>query len=416
VETPTTPPATVAVAAPSPAPSDTAVAGPTGPTPTVDPATAAQLQKIETDAASLRGLKPKTDVPEHFLSSADLKENLKEQIDEEYSPSEGKEDATELWIMRLIDDPSIDLYQLQIDLLGEQVLGYYDIKKKELFVRNDEQPLDPEAQETLAHEFVHSLQDEYYDLQKLRPENSHNSDRDAGVTALVEGDATVSGLLYAQKYMSQEDFQKLLAGSETSSTTELDKAPAYIRESLLFPYSQGVEFALALYQQGGFAALNRALADPPQSSEQILHPDKYLAAKRDAPLPVTLPPLTDTLGTGWTLDDYDTLGEFDLGMMLKTQGVDDPEAVAGWGGARYAYYKSDSDTGGLVIMGTRWDTTKDAGEFDTALRESLAKAQRQGEVWQDGDRYAAVYRAGDQVMFVGGTDRALVERVLGTLK
>ena len=362
----------------------------------------------------MRGLTPTTDVPEHFITPAQMLDNLTQEIADEYPRDEARQDALELWLLRLIDDRNRDLYQVQIDLLGEQVLGYYDIKKKELFVRNDQAPLGVEAQETLAHEFVHSLQDEHYDLEKLRPEHSQDSDRNAAATALIEGDASLAGILFAQKYMSKSDFQALIQQSQNAPTAQLDKAPPYIRDGLLFPYDQGAAFVIALYQAGGFPAIDQAFAHPPTSTEQILHPDKYLTRTPDAPLPVTVPPLTTTLGADWTLHDQDTLGEFDLAELLKINGVDDTAASAGWGGAAYALYEGQSAA--LLFTATRWDTAQDATEFAAALRQSLATAQPDGDLWSDAGRFFGIQHNGDDVTFVAGTDRAAVTAALGASK
>ena len=382
---------------------------------TAEPTTLAQLATIESEAATLRGLQPKRDVPEHFVSSAQIATNLKQEINDEYTPDEARRDALELWLLRLIPDRTVDLYQIQIDLLGEQVLGYYDPKTKELFVRNDQQPLGAEGQETLAHEFVHSLQDEYYDLQKLRPANSHSNDRDTAVTSLIEGDATVAGLQFAQRYMSAADMAELIQGSANSSTTVLDKAPAYIRDSLIFPYDAGTSFVLALQQRGGFAAVNKALADPPVSTEQILHPDKYLASRRDMPLTVSLPPLTSTLGSGWTIRNEDTLGESDLAALLRYNGVTSADsAAAGWGGAEFALYQ-DANVA-LVILGTRWDTAKDATEFETALRRSFPPNTAVGNLWTSAARTYGLRHSGSSLTLISGTDPAAVQQALAVVK
>src|SRR5690242_6928546 len=136
----------------------------------------------------MRGLKPKTDVKEQFVPQSQMQANLTQELKQDYTPEEAKRDATTLWLLRLLKDPGIDLLKLQTDLLGEQVLGYYDHKKKELFVRSDEAQLSPLARETLAHEYTHSLQDQYYDLGKLRPDHMEN-DRGTAVLSLIEGDA-----------------------------------------------------------------------------------------------------------------------------------------------------------------------------------------------------------------------------------
>jgi hypothetical protein len=377
--------------------------------------TEAEIAQIEHDTAGVRGLQPKADVPERFLSPDQMRANLKEQIDKDYSPEEGRRDALELWLLRLIDDRAVDIYQLQLDLLSEQVLGYYDPKTDEFFVLGDQAQLTPLARETVAHEFVHSLQDQYYDLDKLRPDHMNDDDRSRAITALIEGDATVAGLQYAQQHMSPTELAALLRESGAASTETLDRAPAYLRESLIFPYQAGAQFIVALARKGGYAAVDTALADPPQSSEQILHPEKYLASPRDEPLPIALAALTDTLGAGWSYQDSDTLGEFDLQILLRENGVKQPDAAAaGWGGARYALYRNGEMA--LVILGTRWDSANDAGEFATALEQSLAASKRVGTLWSDGERFFGFAQSGDQVIYVASTDQAAAEQALAAVK
>ncbi len=373
------------------------------------------MTEIESDTVKIRGLTPKADVAEQFITDAQMRSNLTEQVKEDYSRDEAKRDSTTLWLLRLMDSPTIDLYQLQIDLLGEQVLGYYDQKKKDLFVRSDQSQLSPLARETLAHEFTHSLQDQYYNLSKLRPDKIEN-DKGNAVLTLVEGDAVVTQIAYAQKYMSAQDLQKLLDESNNISQPVLDSAPRYIRDSLIFPYEQGPTFiqALAKAQPGSYKGVNDALADPPQSTEQVLHPEKYLNKPRDEPVSVSLQPLTDTLGAGWTFRNSDTMGEFDLKEMLQVNGVDDAKAWEGWGGGSYAFYQNGDNA--LVFLQTRWDTVKDATEFGDAVQQSLDSLNKNSGLWSDSKRAFGLKRFGDAVTFVGGTDRTAVLHTLAAVK
>jgi hypothetical protein len=393
-----------------------AVSGATPPaseqTTPVDPARLrAVVEDIEQKTAELRGLEPKSEVPDEFINSERMGASLKQQIDEEYSREEGRQDALTMWLLRLIDDRDLDLYQLQIDLLSEQVAGYYDPEKDELFVRNEGGELSAQARITLAHEFVHALQDQYYDLEKVRPDDLEG-DRGTAILALVEGDATASQLVYAMQHMSQEDLNEIIAGSGSSQDV-LDNAPRYIRESLLFPYERGLEFVTAIAGQESFGGVDKAFTDLPQSTEQILHPEKYLATPRDEPLEVTLQPLTGTLGAGWTLKDNDTLGEFDLSIMLEENGVDSPDGFVGWGGTRYNLYTKGDDA--VLIMGTRWDTPGDADEFVDAMQESFSLLDAQGSLWGDRQRVMGLKRSGDQIVYVAGTDAVVVEQVMSAL-
>jgi hypothetical protein len=413
---PTSARATTAPPTAAPSPTAEATAAPS-PLSTAQPDASApgdtqkQIEQIENDTASVRGLQSKADIPERFLSPEQLRVNLKKQIDTDYSREEGQRDALELWLLRLIDDRNVDFYQLQLDLLSEQVLGYYDPKTDEFFVLGDQAKLTPLARETISHEFVHSLQDQYYDLEKLRPDNLNDDDRGRAITALIEGDATVTGLQYAQQYMSPTELATLLRESGAASTETLDRAPAYLRESLIFPYQAGAQFVVALARSGGYTAIDRALADPPQSSEQIMHPEKYLGGTRDEPLPIALAALSDTLGTDWTFSDSDTLGEFDLGILLRENGSQQADqAASGWGGARYALYQHGEAA--LLVLGTRWDSASEASEFAGALEQSLAKADRAGALWSDGERFFGFATREDQVIYVASTEQAAAERAL----
>ena len=135
-------------------------------------------------------------------------------MEQDYSKEQAKDDATELWLLRLIDDRSIDLFQLQIDLQSEQVIGYYDQKVKALFVRNDGTALSPTAKETLAHEYIHALQDQHFDLEKMLPEDSTDDDKDTATRSLVEGDATVGGILFAQSHFSPSEYQSIMTTAQ----------------------------------------------------------------------------------------------------------------------------------------------------------------------------------------------------------
>ncbi len=381
---------------------------------TVKPATQQQVAKIEQETASLRELKPKAAVPDHFISQAQMQSSLTKQIADEYSHADAKRDARDLWYLRLDDSPSLDLYQLQVDLLGEQVIGYYDPDKKELFVLNTQQPLDPEAVSILSHEYTHSLQDQYFDLNKVRPKHLQDNDRSQAITSLIEGDAVLEQSLFAQQYMSAADLLSLMGSSSAHPNPVLDKAPAYIRDGLIFPYEKGEQFVLTLYQNGGYAAVNKAFTDPPTTTAQILHPEKYLANPRETALPVNLPPLTSTLGSGWTQQSSDTLGEFDLNSILTTNGVARPAATAGWGGARYALYANGASV--VMLMESRWDRLADVNEFDAAMQDSLSKAARTGSLWTTKGRTIGLKQQGDAVYYVAGSDATVVNRVLAAIK
>lgn len=368
-----------------------------------------EMLQVELNTQKVRGLDPKTDVPEHFVNKAQLRARLLNQREGGYTREQSRLNELELWLLRFVNKPSIGLYQLQADWLSEQLLGYYDSNRQELYVLNPHLPLDPQTRQTLSHEYVHSLQDQHYSIQKMLPANAHDGDRGLAARSLFEGDAILSSVLYADQYMSHDDFQKL-QGS-TGSSAILENAPNIVSGKLYFPYIQGLEFVKSLYSLGGFAAINEALAHPPSSSEQILHPQKYLSTPRDEPVSVGLPPLTDTLGLGWNYADTQTIGEYELGVLLRTNGLanaDADVAVTGWGGGQYDLYQNGTNS--LVMMVTRWDTVEDANQFYSALLQTLSQARTSGTLWTEDGRYFTMRLQRDRVIFVGGTSSNAVQR------
>jgi hypothetical protein len=411
---------TTAVSATKPASSPTQAASPSStsiPTNDASPTTAAgdaevaqQLAQIEQQTSKVRGLQPTGTVPEQIIDHDQLRANLEQELQKSYSQTQADQDTQELWLLRLINDPKLDLYKLQLDLLSEQVIGYYDNDSKELFVISDTAGLPPLAQYTMSHEYTHALQDQRFDLSKMTPENSHNADRDSAVTALIEGDATLSSTYWALQYMSKSDLSEIVNGSGELSSAVLDSAPQYLQKSLLFPYDQGLNFVTSLYGQGQFAEVDKVFADPPTSTEQILHPEKYLSAQRDNPVDVTLADITGALGDGWAQQDTDTLGEFDLNEMLVENGAasaDANTAAAGWGGARYALYQNGAD--GVMVMDSVWDSQADADEFAAGLRATLPSDTIGDNLWSVDGRFISVTEQGGHVLYIAGTTQAAVQ-------
>src|SRR3954469_18195745 len=148
----------------------------------------------------------------------------------------------------------------------------------------------------MAHELTHALQDQHFDLRRFDHWPKGESDSELAAHALIEGDATLAMALYvASNPFRALSFLKSM-GATGIATEELDKAPRALRETLLFPYQEGMSWTRALYKQGGWAEVSKAFTAVPQSTEQVLHPDKYLA--HEAPVKVTIPDLTRLLNGG----------------------------------------------------------------------------------------------------------------------
>jgi hypothetical protein len=147
-----------------------------------------------------------------------------------------------------------------------------------------------------------------------------------------------------------------------------------LRESLLFPYEEGSTWATQLYKRGGWEMVSQAFTKLPQSSEQILHADKYFAY--EAPQKLTLPEFKTILGPSWKRIDYDVNGEWGcyliLDEFLKDQS-ESKQASAGWGGDRFVLYETGKPNEFFIGQLTAWDTPADAREFFDAYAKRTSK-------------------------------------------
>ncbi|MGC4192532.1 MAG: Hvo_1808 family surface protein [Thermomicrobiales bacterium] len=272
--------------------------------------------------------------------------------------------------------PDTDLGALYNDLYGEGVLGYYDPNTKRMVVVSDSgegtTELSASEELTFAHETVHALQDQHFDLVALQNRaGAANADASLALIALPEGDATYFESLYAT---SDRDFLKRLLDEYQNMELPdvLESAPAIFIDTLYFPYDQGGSFVSAIYENGGWDAVDDLYANPPVSTEQILHPDKYVSG--EMPIEVQVSDPSAALGDGWTVLDDDTFGEFQISILLDTSDdISDDEAAdaaAGWSGDRYVVVGNENDT--AIYWDTVWDSEDDANEFAHTLIEREA--------------------------------------------
>jgi hypothetical protein len=389
----------------------------------IEAANAAIRAEVEANVVALRGLEPLAPITPVVLSRDALRDRLAADMAAEGDPDASRDDVLELSAFDFLER-DYDLYAAQLELQGDGILGFYDPETAEFVVVNEGALLDAPAQWTHAHEFVHALQDQHYDLDALT-DDAVNSEFQAAVRALAEGEADLVQRLYLTEggFFSQEEFQAIVTEIAQSDGSELDDYPPVLISSLSFPYSSGYRFVETLYDAGGFEAIDAAWADPPRSTEHILHPERYLAG--DAPQIVTLPPLTDTLGVGWELLEDDILGEFFLREYLDQQlaAAVAERAAEGWGGDRYAVYWNEA-TGGLVMaLRLVWDTAEDATEFaaeypdyPAGLLGVVAQPQPDGSAcWVRGEAICFL-QAGAESWVVRAPDTATAAAVLAALR
>ncbi len=340
-------------------------------------------------AEKLRGLKSKRPVPAGTLAEPELRRKMAESVAKDVSPEQVRAIEAGAKAFGLIpEDMSLGNYLP--DLLATQVAGFYDpdLDYMALVRRVSDGPVpgqqkqegDPEDV-IIVHELTHALQDQYFDLKSFDNADPM-SDAATARAALAEGDATLTMMSYVAGQNVEtvpgmgeglsRAFSDQALGSgmaDLPGGEELSKAPAWIRDSLLFSYVQGFAFCLDVRRTGGQKLLDLAFAsDPPRSSEQILHPEKWYG-RRDDPVALAWPGLADVL-PGWAKVSDGEVGEATIRTLLRGTSrnrASSDLAAAGWGGDRFAVYEKAGRR--LLVWWTEWDTEADAREILKATRK-----------------------------------------------
>lgn len=282
-----------------------------------------------------------------------------------------------------------DMQQSVRDLMGEQAAGIYDPHSKQLYVKTDFPLESPMGQMVLAHEICHAFQDSNFSLLDLGAEDSENADRALAALSIAEGDATILMSEYFAKHGNPLDLFRFLPSMLSMDQEKLNAAPLAIQESLLFPYLDGMKFFQALRgrlpdgakRTGAYpnAAWRKAVfLKPPQTTQQILHPELYLSQKM--PAQIATPKMEGTAGK----PTVNVAGEFGVRLLLAPMLGNERAAKAaeGWNGDKVAVADATQGNRRRVRWVTRWDSRQEADEFAAALEEAL-KARFAGKLeWQ----------------------------------
>jgi hypothetical protein len=324
------------------------------------------VDRLKAQVAEIRGLPWKTNLPIRIVPVDELDRRIRELTAIERAKDPGGEAKVETVLKLLHLIPSdLDYVATVDDLLEGGVLGFYDDEAKELFVMgNPDDDLDVATQSTMVHELTHALTDQHFDF---GTRNRTLADQDLGeeayaLSALVEGDAELVRTIWTDKYLTGRQQLEAELGS-SGDASALDDIPGYIVDSLYFPYLFGLDFVTALHDDGGFAAIDGAYRQPPTSTEEILHPDRYEPGKG-----WTRPVLPDlAAATGCTAVDTSTIGEFDMTEVfgLYLTGDQAQKAADGWNGDAYRLVRCGTAAG----MVDRWqaDTSGDLTELADGL-------------------------------------------------
>jgi hypothetical protein len=398
----------------------------------------------------MRGLAFKHEVKRDVTAREALKHVLLKEIDEEMTPAEFRAGELGMKVLGLLP-MDINLKETMVKIYSEEIAAFYDTKTKTMHLIKE-----PEAQQNkpptflerllgkkggfdkdenktvIAHELTHALADQNFDIDKLQKAAKKNDDQDLALSALIEGEATLTMLGASMNDWNgtatrgipaaQLDrlFSLLLPLMPLAGGASLREAPVILSETMIFPYLRGLVFCAHLTNQGGWGALDEAYRKPPLSTEQVLHPEKYLS-RPDPPTVVGLGPLD--AGCEWTEAGRNVVGEMQLGVLLRRHGG--KAAAAGWDGDQFAVFEGPQGRLGLVWL-TTWDSDDDAREFTqgyarfqtTKLPVERDRDQPQPEAFPDVNRRThegivyALERRGSDVAVVEGFDAETTERLV----
>ena len=309
------------------------------------------FDQIAYQVETLRGLHPRAEVPLSFLDESEMTVLL-HRLYAERSP---EAELLPYTALGLLPAASVSIHPYQ-------VASIYVPAEEQLYVAIGQQESSADDQALLAHAYTHALQDQHFDLGAMGARTA-TTDATLAVQALVEGDATLLTALYRYQHLAAADWEHL---TDLIYGENLAHVEAWARLQR-FPYWEGRQFTAALFQAGRWEAINRAYADPPRSTEQVLHPERYLE-EQDTPAGVVVPDLGAVLGEDWAMLLQDTLGEFVTGLYLGEALPEETawQAADGWDGDTFVVWEHE-DGRRVLVWRTVWDSTAEATEFERAL-------------------------------------------------
>ena len=374
----------------------------------------ARRTEIERTVAKLRELEFLHPVAYREIPRADLPALLRQKLAQQVPDQEFGNAGVSLAALGLLPS-GMDLKKTYLDLLGEQIGAFYDQHSAELFTFSG-QPLDNgQNRVILAHELTHALEDQHFQLARLPLEAKGNDDRALAASALVEGDATLVMSRYMMGDLSAAVLKDALAGAFSADLRQMAAAPRYLRETLLFPYLRGQEFCQELYQLGGWNALADAFRHPPDSTAQILHPERFLSRSDGSSVAVDFPQ-TELLGQKPIGNNV--LGEFGVRQYLAKWLRDDTGAdqvAAGWMADRYLVY-GDAKASSYVWK-SLWSSPAAASKFAEAAARGWRERYRldpaaftsdtsspERDARLPGGHHLLILRQGEQVALIDAQD------------
>ncbi len=410
--TPTTSPTRTPLPTPSPMPSPTLMA----PAPT----TLAFMDRIQQEVSELRGLPALSNPPRYLVSRYIIEQQLRAELGSGDGIQKLEDLGRYLSALTLIG-PNYDMARYAMNGLLDNIGGFYRPDTKEIFVL--ELRFGGMEHVIYAHEFDHALVDQHFDLNALNREALCNidSDRCMAQRAVIEGDATLLMYEWLKQYAPKQDYADILNYRPPFQALPDEAPPDFVVQELDFPYNQGMEFVKRFYEQDGWKGVDELYAALPTSTEQILHPEKYLAG--ELPIPILDPDIQLAFRAPWRGIANDTLGELTTYLILaysadtpaRRSQAEAEKAAAGWGGDRVQVLYNDKTDQTILGVHWVWDSPQDAEEFQAAAEGFFDQHRRGGRLaeqpncWQSEEQLTCLYRRDTHLLLITAPDAVHLE-------
>ena len=345
----------------------------------VDAGAPAAADQVVAQAMALverrRELESKGPVQGRTIERAEMVAFVKKQIREEIPPPVIRAQNEMLFALGVVDE-GFDYEKSLLELMGSQLAGFYDPKRKAMFLARDLPPVERDA--TLAHELVHALQDQHYDLEKRIKFREDATDEQSAIHALAEGDATSAMLdhVLAVRGLRAVDVSDDLVALEVRGSIEMSadaaNVPTILKRSVVSPYVDGMIFVNGIRRKRGWAGVDAVWRDPPVTTEQLLHPEKFERRERaeSVPLPAA------RAGGPSAVMYRDVLGEQSLRLLFEEWMPRRiaAESASAWAGDRVVVFQSGERF--ALVWHVRWDDQAAAIRGLSAFARGVARPEK----------------------------------------
>lgn len=369
----------------------------------------AEILKGLAEITGFRVLRP---VKQETMGRDQLKKFFEERIKELVDPEDIRVEELVLKKFGLVPS-DFDLRGSTIDLMTEQAAAFYDYRAKRMVLLDGNGGAMQQA--ALVHELAHALADQHFRLEKFLHKGGPSDDATMARTAVMEGQATwlMSEFMAGKMGRSLKDAPDLMEMMSKMSGgggfPVFEKAPLYMRESLVFPYTKGMVFQHEVVLRSGKDGFAEVFRRPPGTTREVMHPEVYFSGFQ-----ATNPKVPAPAGGGWKELAEGTVGEFDLSILLQQYAFLELDAAKAWRGGQYRLWEHRKTKRAVLGFAMEFEGEAGATEFLRGYRKVLEKKWKQsrftGEdaarlAGEGDDGHFSIRRVGAVVSGIEGLER-----------